>query len=282
MSQLPYRDILTTYPDMTTYYDAAAHASYGYSPLSKAFVSFDTPAVLSEKTKWAAGQGLGGIMIWVLQSDTVDAELIKALSGGGIYTTTHAASATTTTTSLTTTTSTTTPYVQTTTTTPTTTATTTTTTTTTSRTTTQAPVATNGSGGRCGPTQANAVCIPTLCCSSQGWCGATNNYCNVSEGKCLIGYGMCWPATTTTTKITTTTTNVPTTTTKPTTTTTRTTTTSRTPTPTPRRVGSGARCGPSYNAICTTGLCCSRVSYCGAGSAWCGTGCQIGWGGCWR
>jgi hypothetical protein len=45
---------------------------------------------------------------------------------------------------------------------------------------------------------------------------------------------------------------------------------------------STGQCGPTGgNAICVTGLCCSRYGWCGSPSAaYCGTGCQSAFGRC--
>ncbi|ORY62299.1 uncharacterized protein BCR38DRAFT_458859 [Pseudomassariella vexata] len=43
------------------------------------------------------------------------------------------------------------------------------------------------SSGRCGPTQGNAVCSSTECCSAEGYCGTTVDHCKAPD--CLFQYG---------------------------------------------------------------------------------------------
>lgn len=48
-------------------------------------------------------------------------------------------------------------------------------------------------------------------------------------------------------------------------------------------VSTSARCGPQFGLTCkgsTFGNCCSQNRYCGSISAYCGTGCQLGYGDC--
>ncbi|KAI1772000.1 carbohydrate-binding module family 18 protein [Hypoxylon cercidicola] len=59
---------------------------------------------------------------------------------------------------------------------------------------------------------------------------------------------------------------------------TATTTTATTKTSLP--VSTNSRCGTAYGTQCPSGQCCSQYGYCGAGSAYCGTGCQSGYGTC--
>ncbi|KAM0750798.1 glycoside hydrolase [Meredithblackwellia eburnea MCA 4105] len=42
----------------------------------------------------------------------------------------------------------------------------------------------------------------------------------------------------------------------------------------------GAQCGPSFGVRCSLTSCCSSSGYCGVGDAWCGAGCQFGFGNC--
>ena len=105
----------------------------------------------------------------------------------------------------------------------------------------------------CGPLGANAKCPGTECCSQYGWCGLTAAYCGAG---CLSAFGTCTGTT-------------PPTTTPPTT----------PPTSTPP-VSTNGRCGNGFATSCPSSQCCSQYSYCGATTAYCGTGCQSGFGTC--
>ncbi|KAI1479373.1 carbohydrate-binding module family 18 protein [Daldinia eschscholtzii] len=70
-----------------------------------------------------------------------------------------------------------------------------------------------------------------------------------------------------------------------------TTTSTRTPTPSSTSTAAAApskappvstngRCGTGFGTACPSGQCCSQYGYCGAGTAYCSTGCQRGFGMC--
>jgi hypothetical protein len=117
------------------------------------------------------------------------------------------------------------------------------------------------STGQCGPTGGSAVCAPGYCCSQYGWCGLSPNTAYCGTG-CQSAFGQCTgvlqpPVV-----------NPP---------------VVNPPVVNPPSTGtSTGQCGPTGgNAICVTGLCCSRYGWCGSPSAaYCGTGCQSAFGRC--
>jgi chitinase len=44
--------------------------------------TFDDPTEIARKTAWAKDNGLGGAMVWSLDGDTTNGELIAAVSQG--------------------------------------------------------------------------------------------------------------------------------------------------------------------------------------------------------
>lgn len=88
------------------------------------------------------------------------------------------------------------------------------------------------------------------CCSSFGFCGNNSQYC-APEAGCQPAFGKCTSA------------------------------------KNERRqtVSSDRRCGIGFGNTCdglTWGGCCSANSYCGSDAAYCGEGCQKGYGECWN
>ncbi|KAI9022642.1 hypothetical protein DFJ74DRAFT_768334 [Hyaloraphidium curvatum] len=133
--------------------------------------------------------------------------------------------------------------------------------------------------GRCGPAHGNARCPDNLCCSAAGYCeddGGDSGEAWCGPG-CQLGYGKCFydaqPATRTTCM----------TPTYP-----KETTSAFTPVlrecETMPETKDG-RCGWEFATRCRVGLCCSSIGYCeddggDSGEAWCGAGCQQGYGKC--
>jgi len=82
------------------------------------------------------------------------------------------------------------------------------------------------------------------CCSSSGWCGSTTAYCG---GGCQTTFGVCSSP------------------------------------PAGQPISSNGQCGGSAGQTCTAstfGNCCSSSGWCGSTAAYCGTGCQPGFGLC--
>ncbi|USP73779.1 carbohydrate esterase family 4 protein [Curvularia clavata] len=103
------------------------------------------------------------------------------------------------------------------------------------------------------------------CCSSAGWCGSTTDYCGTG---CQSGFGTCGdkatPAATPKSSAVSKSTASP----KPTST---------------LKVSTDATCGGKSGFTCTGstfGNCCSSAGWCGSTTAYCGTGCQPGFGKC--
>ncbi|THY05566.1 glycoside hydrolase/deacetylase [Aureobasidium pullulans] len=95
------------------------------------------------------------------------------------------------------------------------------------------------------------------CCSQAGWCGSGTLYCG--EG-CQAGFGQCGI-------------NVPQ----------SSSTTSTAPATTATGVSTDATCGGSSGITCqgsVFGNCCSPAGWCGSTAAYCGDGCQSGFGSC--
>ncbi|RAL14996.1 uncharacterized protein BO97DRAFT_476379 [Aspergillus homomorphus CBS 101889] len=116
-------------------------------------------------------------------------------------------------------------------------------------TTQQQPVSTDGN---CGPNSStkNATCLTSPygdCCSAKGYCGSTSAYCG--DG-CNALFGTCDD-------------------------------------PTTQTVSTSGSCGGTANSNVTClgsefGDCCSKLGYCGRNDAYCGVGCQVGFGVCDR
>ncbi|KAJ3074668.1 hypothetical protein HDU99_001687, partial [Rhizoclosmatium hyalinum] len=69
--------------NVQTFWDATAQASYGYSPASKVFWSYDTAQAISVKVGYGAQKGLGGFMVWPIDGDDSKSTLLNALTGPG-------------------------------------------------------------------------------------------------------------------------------------------------------------------------------------------------------
>ncbi|KAF3002041.1 hypothetical protein E8E13_008907 [Curvularia kusanoi] len=97
------------------------------------------------------------------------------------------------------------------------------------------------------------------CCSQAGWCGSTSAYCGTG---CQSGFGTCGSATA----------SKAATSTKPAAT-----------SAAAQKVSTDATCGGTGKQTCkgsTFGNCCSQAGWCGSTTAYCGTGCQSGFGTC--
>lgn len=90
------------------------------------------------------------------------------------------------------------------------------------------------------------LCVPGMCCSSQGLCGTTANECGVG---CRSAYGSC-----------------------------------STPIPgsTNNTISTNGTCGTLGNSTlaCPSGQCCSQFGFCGNTVSYCGSGCQVTAGTC--
>ena len=73
---LNYRDIKAL-PGFTTYRDRAAVFAWRFD--GSTFYTFDDPEVMRGKARYVVRERLGGVMIWSLDGDTPDGELISAL-----------------------------------------------------------------------------------------------------------------------------------------------------------------------------------------------------------
>ncbi len=73
---LNYRDIKAL-PGFTTYRDRDAGFAWRYD--GSTFYTFDDPQVMRVKAKYVLRERLGGVMIWSLDGDTPDGELMSAL-----------------------------------------------------------------------------------------------------------------------------------------------------------------------------------------------------------
>lgn len=79
---IPYATISTMIGHgYTRYWDAAASASYMYSPDQKIFVSYDDPQSLAAKCSYVLDHGLGGIEFWN-DSDDPSGALLGAIDRG--------------------------------------------------------------------------------------------------------------------------------------------------------------------------------------------------------
>ncbi|OAG11159.1 FAD-binding domain-containing protein [Paraphaeosphaeria sporulosa] len=107
------------------------------------------------------------------------------------------------------------------------------------------------------------------CCSSAGWCGSTSAYCGTG---CQSAYGNCGS-------------NSPTSS-KPVSSKSIASSTKSSSAPastSTKKVSTDATCGGSKGYTClgsSFGNCCSANGWCGSTSAYCGTGCQSGFGNC--
>ena len=113
--------------------------------------------------------------------------------------------------------------------------------------------------GKCGPKNNNTICPDNKCCSKYGYCGETIAYCGAG---CQSEFGTCADVVTSTR-----------TTTKKTTTTKGSTATGA--------LSTDGKCGSkNNNKVCPNNGCCSKYGYCGTTDAYCGSGCQSGFGRC--
>ena len=104
--------------------------------------------------------------------------------------------------------------------------------------------------GKCGQDVLFAVCKQGNCCSSSGWCGASDAHCKSSCAyQCDGNAPISNPGG---------------------------------PNPKPEgNVRSDSRCGVGWsNAPCNPADCCSSQGWCGGSSLHCGTGCQKAFGKC--
>jgi len=61
-------------------HDAARGADWAWHPQRRVWLSYESPAALRAKARWAQAQGLGGVFAWEWTQD--DGELLEALLGG--------------------------------------------------------------------------------------------------------------------------------------------------------------------------------------------------------
>ena len=77
-----YKDLAANYfnqGDWTRYYDEISRVPYLYSPSQKVLISYDDPQSLKEKVEFMKNQGLSGVMIWSIDADTPNGDLINAI-----------------------------------------------------------------------------------------------------------------------------------------------------------------------------------------------------------
>lgn len=79
-SDSPYSAIANLVPHSTVYRDAHSQTPWLFD--GKTFWTFDDPASARAKAAYAAGHGLGGVMVWELSGDTADAQMLRAISAG--------------------------------------------------------------------------------------------------------------------------------------------------------------------------------------------------------
>lgn len=107
------------------------------------------------------------------------------------------------------------------------------------------------------------------CCSSAGWCGSTTAYCGTG---CQSAYGNCGSNSPTSSKPVSSKSIA------------SSTKSSSAPAPTStKKVTTDATCGGTKGFTClgsSFGNCCSSAGWCGSTTAYCGTGCQSGFGNC--
>lgn len=72
-------DTLTAANGFTLYRDTIAGAPYAFNPRRKVFVTWDDSISVTEKTKYAVGHHLGGIMFWQLADDKFRHGLLEAI-----------------------------------------------------------------------------------------------------------------------------------------------------------------------------------------------------------
>ncbi|KXS12965.1 hypothetical protein M427DRAFT_387679 [Gonapodya prolifera JEL478] len=110
--------------------------------------------------------------------------------------------------------------------------------------------------GRCGANNGGTACQNGQCCSQYGWCGTSADHCG---STCQSAFGTCNGGS------------------------------SSTPAAQSAQTGgngggatstNGMCGGGNGNTKCPSGQCCSQYGYCGNGNAYCGTGCQSGFGTC--
>lgn len=81
-SFVPYQQFqqtITVAEGFQFFRDSIAHAPYAYHPGRQEFATFDDHTSVSEKTRYAQSQGLGGIMFWQLKGDTREHGLLEAI-----------------------------------------------------------------------------------------------------------------------------------------------------------------------------------------------------------
>jgi hypothetical protein len=128
----------------------------------------------------------------------------------------------------------------------------------------------------CGPLAGGRPCEDGLCCSQYGMCGSSADYCGDGcqpeyGGPCVTASAS--PSDTPTASFTLFESVSPSPSMSPDVFL----DVSASPSPSP----SGAACGvDGLLRSCDGGLCCSRYGYCGLGAAYCGDGCQEGFGAC--
>lgn len=76
----PEREKLTPAAGYVEHYDARSEAAYRYSRSEKKFLSYENPRSIAAKKRFAAAQGLAGVMSWDLGSDDGRFTLLAALS----------------------------------------------------------------------------------------------------------------------------------------------------------------------------------------------------------
>ncbi|QNI31025.1 glycoside hydrolase family 18 protein [Alloacidobacterium dinghuense] len=76
----PYRYIQTLIASSTVYRDPAAQAPWLYD--GNTFWTYEDPASARFKGEYAQEHGLGGVMVWELGEDSIDAQLLKAVNAG--------------------------------------------------------------------------------------------------------------------------------------------------------------------------------------------------------
>ncbi|OAL45803.1 hypothetical protein IQ07DRAFT_683728 [Pyrenochaeta sp. DS3sAY3a] len=119
-------------------------------------------------------------------------------------------------------------------------------------------VAAQFSSEQCGPSAGNQKCGGTKCCSQYGWCGTTDAYCATG---CQTGFGTCKGVTLSLSRSSS--------------------SVRASSTPSVPVGTSTDKCGPTNNnLVCAPSYCCSQYGYCGKTTAYCGTGCQSGFGTC--
>jgi chitinase len=74
-----FSTMLSTDSGYVYYRDSIAFAPYIYHPARKEFVTYDDIESISEKTKYAIRNHLGGIMFWQLAEDTYENGLLEAI-----------------------------------------------------------------------------------------------------------------------------------------------------------------------------------------------------------